>query len=94
MSFTLIGGQSAYILAPLVLNNIYPYNNKMPFYISLLPNIVMFVMMIICNYLPGGRLAGQVSLADSLENDLEYKIADMEGSLEKNLGGRTERKIL
>lgn len=94
MSFTLIGGQSAYILGPLVLNNIYPVNNNMPFYISLLPNVVMFVMMVICNYLPGGKLAGQVSLADSLENDLEYKIAGMEGNLEKKLGHRNDQKII
>lgn len=35
--------------------------------------------MIVCNFVPGGRLAGQVSLRDSLEFDMERRIVDMEG---------------
>ena len=42
-------------------------------------------MMVIVNFVPGGRLAGQVSLADSLEFDLEKKIAAMEGDNPKKL---------
>ena len=39
--------------------------------------LLLFFMMVVCNYLPGGRLAGQVSLQDSLEFDLENKIVAM-----------------
>lgn len=42
--------------------------------------------MVICNYLPGGRLAGQVSLADSVEFDLQSKMADMNDEYSKKLG--------
>ncbi|KAK8812729.1 hypothetical protein WA538_004586 [Blastocystis sp. DL] len=91
VSITLIGGQCAYILGPLVLNNIYPHDNRMPFYVSMLPSIVLFLSMFICNYLPGGRLAGQVSLADSLQNDMELKIARMEGTLDKKIGDNDKR---
>ena len=42
-------------------------------------------MMVIVNFVPGGRLAGQVALADSLEFDLEKKIAAMEGDNPKKL---------
>lgn len=42
-------------------------------------------MMVIVNFVPGGRLAGQVALADSLEFDLEKKIAAMEGDNLKKL---------
>ena len=34
--------------------------------------------MIITHYAPGGKLAGQVSLADSLENARNRRIADLE----------------
>ena len=34
--------------------------------------------MIICNYLPGGRLAGQVSLADSKEFALQQRMAGVD----------------
>ena len=78
MSYNVIGGYSAYILGPLVLNNIYTYDHNRPFYISFIPCIVMFVMMIIAHYAPGGKLAGQVSLADSLENARNRRIADLE----------------
>ena len=33
----LYGGQSAQILLPLVLNNIYPINNDLPFLVSYVP---------------------------------------------------------
>lgn len=78
-------------MGPLVLNNIYPYDNRMPFYVSMLPSIILFLSMVICNYLPGGRLAGQVSLADSLQNDMELKIARMEGTLDKKIGDNDKR---
>lgn len=63
----------------------------MPFYVSMLPSIILFLSMFICNYLPGGRLAGQVSLADSLQNDMELKIARMEGTLDKKIGDNDKR---
>ena len=63
----------------------------MPFYVSMLPSIVLFLSMFICNYLPGGRLAGQESLADSLQNDMELKIARMEGTLDKKIGDNDKR---
>ena len=44
---------------------------------------LLFLMMLICNYVPGGRLAGQVSLHDSLEFDLEKKIAAMDDDPKK-----------
>ena len=34
--------------------------------------------MIITHYAPGGKLAGQVALADSLENARNRRIADLE----------------
>ena len=37
MVMILYGGQSAQILVPLILNNIYPINNKLPFLVSLIP---------------------------------------------------------
>ena len=37
MVMILYGGQSAQILVPLILNNIYPIDNKMPFLVSLSP---------------------------------------------------------
>lgn len=40
--------------------------------------------MVICNYLPGGRLAGQVSLADSTEFALQTKMANMDITDEKS----------
>ena len=37
MVMILYGGQSAQILVPLILNNIYPIDNKMPLLVSLIP---------------------------------------------------------
>ena len=37
MVMILYGGQSAQILVPLILNNIYHIDNKMPFLVSLIP---------------------------------------------------------
>lgn len=36
-------------------------------------------MMLICNYLPGGRLAGQVSLADSKEFEMQQRMSKVGG---------------
>ena len=65
-------------MGPLVLNNIYTYDQNRPFYLSLIPCIVMFVMMVITHYTPGGKLAGQVSLADSRESARNRRIAELE----------------
>ena len=36
--------------------------------------LLLFVMMVVCNYLPGGRLVGQVASSEakfSIQNDVE-----------------------
>ena len=40
---------------------------------------ILTFMMLICNYLPGGRLAGQVSLADSKEFEMQQRMSKVGG---------------
>ena len=64
-------------MGPLVLNNIYTYDQNRPFYISLIPCVLMCLIMVIAHFAPGGRLAGHVSLADSLEHIRNVRIASL-----------------
>lgn len=64
----LIGGQSAYILAPNILSSLYAVDYRLPFYTSLVPCAAVFISMVILHFIPGGRTAGQVPLAFALES--------------------------
>ena len=55
------------------------WKRSSPYYLSFVPACLLSVMMIVCNYLPGGQFAGQIALHDSLEYTLENKIVAMEG---------------
>ena len=45
--------------------------------------------MLMCSYLPGGRLAGQVSLADSLEHEAKIGIMNEDNEFETEFLGST-----
>ena len=64
----LIGGQSAYILAPNILSSLYAADYRLPFYCSLVPCAAVFISMLILHFIPGGRTAGQVPLKFALES--------------------------
>lgn len=64
----LIGGQSAYILAPNILSSLYAVDYRLPFYFSLVPCAAVFISMLILHFIPGGRTAGQVPLDLALES--------------------------
>ena len=74
----LIGGQSAYILAPNILGTLLSIDMSLPFLVSLVPcmiprigsclAIVVFVAMTVLHFIPGGSTAGQVPLRLALED--------------------------
>ena len=78
LSMVLIGGQSAYILAPNILGSLFSIDMNLPFLVSLVPcacsvvgsfvAIVVFIAMIVLHFIPGGRTAGQVPLRLALED--------------------------
>ena len=80
LSLANVGGQLAYIVSPLLLEELYNQQADLPFFITLIPAIILVVVMLMCSYLPGGKLAGQVSLADSLEHNAKVGIMNMKRS--------------
>ena len=75
LSLANVGGQLAYIVSP--------------FFITLIPAIILVVVMLMCSYLPGGKLAGQVSLADSLEHNAKVGIMTEDNEYETEFLGST-----
>ena len=59
----------SWIVSPILLEICYDYQITVPFYIALIPAVLLFVIMLLTHYLPGGNLAGKVSLADTMEHE-------------------------
>ena len=89
LSLANVGGQLAYIVSPLLLEELYNQQADLPFFITLIPAIILVVVMLMCSYLPGGKLAGQVSLADSLEHNAKVGIMTEDNEYETEFLGST-----
>lgn len=74
MSLVQTGGQLAYILSPILLEQMFTEQINLPFYIAMIPSFLLMAMMLMCDYLPGGKSAGQVSLQASLENNAKMEM--------------------
>ena len=77
-----MGGQLAYVVSPVILEQLYGQQGDLPFVVTLIPAFVLFVVMLMCNYLPGGKLAGQVSLADTREHEVKLGMMNADNELE------------
>ncbi|KAK8825356.1 hypothetical protein WA538_003053 [Blastocystis sp. DL] len=92
-SLVLLGGQSAYIVAPSALSGLYSLGIVVPFYVSLFPCLVLFVVMIVLNFIPGGRTAGQVPLRFAMENlAKEAKLESLDNEREMEELARSDCK--
>lgn len=96
LSMVLIGGQSAYILAPNILGSLFSIDMNLPFLVSLVPcacsvvgsfvAIVVFIAMIVLHFIPGGRTAGQVPLRLALEDMMkEEKMRGVDNEYEMDV---------
>ncbi|KAK8826754.1 hypothetical protein WA556_004343 [Blastocystis sp. ATCC 50177/Nand II] len=91
LSMVLIGGQSAYILAPNILGALFSYDMSYPFLVSLIPCIAVFIAMLILHFIPGGKTAGQVPLRLALESLMkEEKMQGVDNEHEMEVLARTQ----
>ena len=86
-----MGGQLAYVVSPVILEQLYGQQGDLPFVVTLIPAFVLFVVMLMCNYLPGGKLAGQVSLADTREHEVKLGMMNADNELETEFLGADGR---
>ena len=86
-----MGGQLAYVVSPLILEQLYGQQIDLPFVVTLIPAFVLFVVMLMCNYLPGGKLAGQVSLADTREHEVKLGMMNADNEFETDFLGADGR---
>lgn len=86
-----MGGQLAYVVSPLILEQLYGQQIDLPFVVTLIPAFVLFVVMLMCNYLPGGKLAGQVSLADTREHEVKLGMMNADNEFETEFLGADGR---
>lgn len=85
-----LGSQCAYILSPILLEQMFTEQKDLPFFISMIPAFLLATLMFMCEYLPGGKNAGQVSLQASLENDAKMEIMNGDNEYETDYLGSTE----
>ncbi|KAK8806599.1 hypothetical protein WA588_003163 [Blastocystis sp. NMH] len=91
LSMSQMGGQLAYVVSPVILEQLYGQQGDLPFVVTLIPAFVLFVVMLMCNYLPGGKLAGQVSLADTREHEVKLGMMNADNELETEFLGADGR---
>ena len=77
----------SWIVSPILLEVCYDYQITVPFYIALIPAFLLFIIMLLTNYLPGGDLAGKVSLADTMEHEAKLGLMNHDNEYETEFLG-------
>ena len=86
----------SWIFSPILLEVCYDHQISVPFYIALIPAVLLFIIMLLTYYLPGGNLAGKVSLADSMEHEAKLGLMNHDNEYEteflgaNSVGGNTK----
>ena len=77
----------SWIFSAILLEVCYDYQVTVPFYIALIPAVLLLVIMLLTSYLPGGNLAGKVSLADSMEHEAKLGLMNNDNEYETEFLG-------
>ena len=71
------------------MEELFAQQRDFPFFVSMVPALTITIVMIMCTYLPGGRVAGQISLHDSLEHQQKVDIMNDDNEYETDFLGNT-----
>lgn len=73
---------TTWVISPPLLEYIYHYQVYIPFYIVLSTAMILLVILLLATCLPGGSLAGKVSLMNNLENDTKLGLLQHDNEYE------------
>ena len=71
------------------MEELFAQQRDFPFFVSMVPALTITIVMIMCTYLPGGRVAGQISLHDSLEHQQKVDMMNDDNEYETDFLGYT-----
>ena len=81
--------QLAFISSPLLMEGLFAQQQDFPFFVTLIPALTITVVMVMCKYLPGGSVAGQISLKDCLEHQQKVDYMNEDNEYETDFLGNT-----
>lgn len=71
------------------MEELFAQQRDFPFFVSMVPALTITIVMIMCTYLQGGRVAGQVPLHDSLEHQQKVDMMNDDNEYETDFLGNT-----